>query len=237
MDMTAAKRMAIAQATAQGAARDAGPGTAPGAADIGSRMMAAPDAKVESTTAARATETAAVPRADAVMAQTDKGSVRGLVSPRAAAAPAVAASTIPARPAPAAVATGAATAVMAAPPAAVAAAPTAAATTNGTVSGTAGIGGTAATPATAATTVATAASATAPRQRLSVPQPADAAAQLEELLRQQDITYALRITPGVWLLDADVPEGKRPALVEPLRKFRLELPADGKLRVRITPAR
>lgn len=69
-----------------------------------------------------------------------------------------------------------------------------------------------------------------------MPRPADAAAQIEELLRQQDVTYAMRISPDDWLLDADVPAARRQALIEPLRRFRLELPADGKLRVRITPA-
>jgi hypothetical protein len=84
---------------------------------------------------------------------------------------------------------------------------------------------------------ATASSAAAPRQQLSVPRPTDAAAQIEDLLRQQDVAYTLSINADVMSIDADVPDAKRAKLVEPLRKFRLELPADGKLRVRITPAR
>jgi hypothetical protein len=174
--------------------------TSPGAADVGSKLTAKPDATSASKTAARVTAKAAAPQADSVTARLDTGSVRGLVAPQVAAA------------APAAVATSGDTTPMAVTAAAAA---------------------TAAANASATSAARTAAQ----RQRLSVPQPGEAAAQLEDLLRQQDIPYAMRITPGVWLLDADVPEAKRPGLIEPLRKFRLELPADGKLRVRLTPTR
>jgi hypothetical protein len=93
-------------------------------------------------------------------------------------------------------------------------------------------------PVAAAPAAAQAPASTGPRRQvLSVPAPADAAAQLEDLLRQREVAFALRIHPGEWLLDADVPAAGRQALIDPLRKFRLELPDDGKLRVRIVQAR
>jgi hypothetical protein len=90
--------------------------------------------------------------------------------------------------------------------------------------------------ASAATSPIAPASAIPQRQHLNVPRPANTVAQIEELLHQGHVAYTLRVNSGIWLLDADVPQVQRQALIEPLGKLKLALPGDGKLRVRIVPA-